>query len=950
MSRHSAFLTSIAAIVLAGPTPLFAQALSPPPVAIETGGHIGHVLDVEFSPDGTRFFTVGNDLALRMWDSRTGRSLQTWYPAFDEQTRLVALAVSPDGGQLAVSGLAALRGPTIYILSLARGRIEKALRGHEAPISALQFDVGGGQLVSADTAGNVWCWDNRLTEPSHRLKAEASVAALALSPKSLRIAAAALDGSTIVWDLKTGERLLRTSRGNAPCLSVAFSPDGTLASCAGTKIRLFGQEGQPTGEVDLQGQPPYLIRYVSENELVFGGTGLGRVHIQSGEKQIFAQETTTAIAVAPQSGVIAAAKFNADVALWTVKGQPLPVGGSRAQPVKRVRWLGPSKFAWQTADKAAQAFDLASVSFTANARGMEFEPPAHRRGSVSLTKAVGDQAVQVLRDGKPILQLKLDGAMGRVTCFTLIDERRAAVGSNLGRLHLFDLRGGRELRVLEGHKAAINDMASSPDGAYLLTGSDDRTLRIWHMDDLALGLDPGLLLSLVEAGGEWAAWTPEGFYAASAGGERFVAWKLATEQDQLLRPAFLKQFQSRLFRPQLIAGLLDAKSVFSAIEAVGPLNLWKTTMCDVRLAADLKTLLPPTIEWLEPSGGSISTDSERVRVQVRVTSASGTPVSKVLFLVNGRTQKVRHDSQRQWTIDEEINVLPGYNQVAVIAIDDQNIFEQSTTLNVFRGSKDVFLTSASAGGRQEHFHDLYVVAVGISTYQQPNLNLNFAHLDAQGMEQALKKQAAKPYAQVYSKTLCNEQASRGEILDALQWAVDCAQLEDTVILAFSAHGIRDETANYYLAPYDTDVAHIRRSCLGWHEIVKVVQDLRANKVIVMMDTCHAGGVVGAKSLEKDPLRDLTGEQVGAVVYASSALDKRSFENAVWQHGAFTKSFLDAIIDPNSDKDDPRDEFLSVTEIDFNLNRRVRQLTNEGQVPVIQRPATLTDFNVLQINR
>ena len=100
MLRTTAFQASITVAILAGEALLFAQ--DQPPVAIDTA----------FSPDGTRFFTAGDDLSLRMWDARTGRSLQTWFPAFDEQRQFNTIAVSPEGRHLAVSGLTAPRTAT----------------------------------------------------------------------------------------------------------------------------------------------------------------------------------------------------------------------------------------------------------------------------------------------------------------------------------------------------------------------------------------------------------------------------------------------------------------------------------------------------------------------------------------------------------------------------------------------------------------------------------------------------------------------------------------------------------------------------------------------------------------------------------------------------------------------------------------------------------------------
>jgi WD40 repeat protein len=65
------------------------------------------------------------------------------------------------------------------------------------------------------------------------------------------------------------------------------------------------------------------------------------------------------------------------------------------------------------------------------------------------------------------------------------DGRRAVSGSDDKTLKIWDLRRGQMLHTLEGHSSSVNAAAVTPDGRRAISGSDDNTLTVW---DLRSGL------------------------------------------------------------------------------------------------------------------------------------------------------------------------------------------------------------------------------------------------------------------------------------------------------------------------------------------------------------------------------------------------------------------------------------------------------------------------------
>ena len=99
------------------------------------------------------------------------------------------------------------------------------------------------------------------------------------------------------------------------------------------------------------------------------------------------------------------------------------------------------------------------------------------------------------------------------------------------------------MRTFEGHESRVNSVCFSPDGNYIASGSSDGTIMLW---DVKSGKEVAQFVFFSD--GEWVAITSEGYYNASANGEKYLNVRVGNEvygveryRDMFYRPELFKR-------------------------------------------------------------------------------------------------------------------------------------------------------------------------------------------------------------------------------------------------------------------------------------------------------------------------------------------------------------------------------------------------------------------------
>jgi uncharacterized caspase-like protein len=195
--------------------------------------------------------------------------------------------------------------------------------------------------------------------------------------------------------------------------------------------------------------------------------------------------------------------------------------------------------------------------------------------------------------------------------------------------------------------------------------------------------------------------------------------------------------------------------------------------------------------------------------------------------------------------------------------------------------------------------------------------------------------------------LTREQATRDEVVDALDWIRKQTTAKDVAVVLLAGHGVNDANGQYYFLPYNADLEKLLRTGVKWSDIRDTVTTI-PGKVLFFVDTCHSGNVLGGASRRgimddmTGPINELSSAENGAVVFAASTGKQYSLEKEEWNNGAFTKAVVEGL--------DGRADYtgrgrITVNMLDLYISERVKELTRGSQTPTTAKPATIPDFPV-----
>lgn len=915
-----------------------------PILRVEAGAHSAPVSRLATDAAGRILASVADDKTLRLWALPDGTPLAVLRPPIGPhgEGQLYAVALTPDGTRAFAAGFTGHGWDgafAIYLFDTGTARMVARLPGLPAPVLHMAVSADGSRLgVALGGRAGVRVFDarngNLIFEDSEGWQGAARMLAFGLGG---RLAATSADGQVRVYDAQGRRVAARTPQAGARPYGLAWSPDGTLLA-VGFDDRL---RVEVLAAADLSAVwVPDTTGLVGEGlpAVTWAPDGLGGV-------QLFAAGYARAAA---------------------------PVPGQPAFVIRR--WadfgLGPARDIPAARDAIAHLLPLprGGVAFAAADPGWGriapdgtlARPPAppgadfRATGARLLASADGREVgFRLTPNGPP---LRFDARAGRleagVDTAVLTPARVSAP-----RLNLTDWQNrdrprlnGRPLPAAPGEFS--RSLAILPDGDGFLLGWDtalrryDRNGRL--RDELPL---PGTVWGVVAGDGvavvalgdgtlrwiglgdasmteraalfvhadaqRWVMFTPEGLFDhAPLGGQELVGVHLNNGRAQTPEWASFQQAYRALYAPAAVRARLagDAAAATARIAELGDARA-RIGRLPTLAAGEACAVTPEGCVALPWGAADLPAEATSLRLSVTLGDR-GLGLGPLDVMVNGRL--ALRSPTTPGPTELEVPLDPGPNRVSTrLYADDNALFAEGPALELRRQGDAM---APGGAGR------LIVVAVGVDQYAVRELNLRFAVADARTIVETLQRRAGGLFQEVVATLLTDAQATRANILTALDAAARLARPEDTFVLYLAGHGVRaDADRRFLFLPHETaaptaDMQALQRSALDEGALVAAISRIRARDGFLFIDTCHAGQVT------IDSLAAL-GNETGRFLLAASTSVQEALDSYDDRNGVFAFAVREGLTGRAAADQEGRVSALALGEW---VTRRVPQLAAERQ--------------------
>jgi WD40 repeat protein len=968
----------------------------------------------------------------RLWDAESGQMLKSFE---GHASAVLAVTYSLDGRQI----LTGSYDHTAKVWDADSAHVLQTLQGHSEPIVSVAFSRQGTKLLTGSVDRTARCWDGQTGQELQVYRAPRRVFAAVFSPDGQQVITGnegfplKLDGdqsNTVrVWDAGTGVQLRSFRPYGSSAVSVSLSQDGKRVLVGAQGAGFSTDDGRAQlWDINTGGQLRVFEGQGVCNVECLAVTNDGRWHLFGGddgtawlwdaatgrETQRFRHNggRVQAVALSQDGRTVLTGGSDCTARLWeAASGKELMrLEGHRAAVVSVALSPDGRSVLTGSADSTARLWNAATgkevrrlVEYTGQT---EFVSPlccsvAFSHDGHSILTGQWDNTARLWDTASGKELQRFEGHEDRVVSVAFSSNGdRILTGSWDKSARLWNVMTGTTIRSLKGHAGAVSSVAFSDAGDHILTGSWDQTARLWDAETGAelrnfpgharsgqsvafalggqravlAGLDKTAVLwnlktqqplcTLVHCGGGTVVMTSDSNYMAPKSALNSVAFGIGN------RALPFDQFDLKFNRPDLVLasiGLASAELV-STYRSYYKRRIEKLGFLEERIQGDLNppeiTILAeiPLVTTQQTLSFTVQASDPKYALERIIVDVNGVPTSGVAGI------SLRSKNVKAWRQEITIELSSGVNTIQVYA------------MNV-RGVESIRETCAIRCDAAARLPDLYLIAVGVSKYDDARYRLTYARKDADDLATFFEANANR-FRKVHVTRLLDREATRGNILGAKKLLLQ-SHVDDEVVVFFAGHGLLNEHLDYYYGTVDLDFEDPSGAGLPYAEIENLLDGIPARKKLLLMDTCHSGEV--DKQSAEDASREITttdsmpdgnvmsrtfrGPQrshpsplaagvsrrlqeemfaelrrgTGAVVISAAGGAEFALESSRWKNGVFTYAILDGLSAAKADANG--DGRIQVSELRDHVMEVVPRTTRGRQTPSARRENLMIDFPV-----
>ncbi len=563
--------------------------------------------------------------------------------------------------------------------------------------------------------------------------------------------------------------------------------------------------------------------------------------------------------------------------------------------------------------------------------------------------------------------------------YTLTPDGNSVLsGGQNGELRLYTLDGKTRARLI-GHTGEIKAVAVSADGRWALSGSNDQTIKLWNLAEVPSSGSAEIVPTITlfpTTDGEWIAWTPDGFFAASAKGSHSIGYSINQGLGKKAKYVSVDQLYDRFYRPDLLYAKLHGDSK----------KLWQQKEASTNVKTVLAGGLAPRVAFIEPTADT-SVDQQTLDARASVMDQGG-GIGKVVWKINDVTvatdtyadslmsRTATGQGQPKYAavnLKQQLKLMPGDNTIKLTAYNRQNeiasppavmtltvkppagpqlAVQRPPTTTLAPKTPPVSTSTPPTPAPTVSTHPiLHLLVVGINRYRDKALRLKYAVQDGRALIKTIRQTGAPLFQQVKVTPLFDDQATLKGLESAFRDAKKTVRTQDVFMLYLAGHGVTLD-GRYYFLPQDFRYYNedaVRTNAINQEHLQRWLAGVPARKSLVLIDTCESGSfsqsLVAVRGMaEKTAIAKLTRATGRATIVAST--DEQPAAEGYQGHGVFTYVLLQALRHADGEFGN-RDGYTGLFELAAYVNDQVPSITmdafNFEQIPQVHMVGT--DFPI-----